>query len=69
MLPLWTLRDTPIRLNEVYSLVILFVIYNIWLTVNNTNVLTLNHKTYYNIKHNIPIGPISYYVSKLKNTL
>jgi hypothetical protein len=58
IIPLWRLRNNKIY--DLKSLVILFIIYMIWLFINNTNIYILNKTKMDNIKNNINIGQIKY---------
>jgi len=58
IIPLWRLRNNNIY--DYKSLIILFIIYMIWLYINNTNIHKLNKTKLDKIKNNINIGQISY---------
>ena len=58
IIPLWRLRNNKIY--DLKSLVILFIIYMVWLFINNTNIYILNKTKMDNIKNNINIGQIIY---------
>jgi hypothetical protein len=58
IIPLWRLRNNKIY--DLKSLVILFIIYMVWLFINNTNIYILNKTKMDNIKNNINIGQIKY---------
>jgi hypothetical protein len=58
IIPLWRLRNNKIY--DLKSLVILFIIYMVWLFINNTNIYKLNKTKMENIKNNINIGQIIY---------
>ena len=56
IIPLWRLRNNKIY--DLKSLCILFIIYIVWLFINNTNIYILNNIKMANIKNNINIGQI-----------
>ena len=58
IIPLWRLRNNHIY--DFKALAILFIIYMIWLFINNTNIYILNKVKMDNIKNNINIGQITY---------
>ena len=58
IIPLWRLRNNKIY--DLKSLVILFIIYMVWLFINNTNIYLLNKIKMDKIKNNINIGQIKY---------
>jgi hypothetical protein len=58
IIPLWRLRNNHIY--DFKALAILFIIYMIWLFINNTNIYILNKVKMDNIKNNINIGQIIY---------
>jgi hypothetical protein len=61
IIPLWRLRNNNIY--DLKSLFILFIIYIIWLFINNTNIFLLNKIKMYKIQNNINIGQIQYYAT------
>ena len=58
IIPLWRLRNNNIY--DLKSLCILFIIYMIWLFINNTNIFILNKIKMDKIKNNINIGQLQY---------
>ena len=58
IIPLWRLRNNNIY--DFKALAILFIIYMVWLFINNTNIYILNKVKMDNIKNNINIGQINY---------
>jgi hypothetical protein len=65
VLPLWSLRKTKYEINGIYSLIVLFCIYLVWLKLNNVNINIQD--SYKNIIHKKDIGPFTSYVKKLFN--
>jgi len=63
ILPLWTLRKTKYEINGIYSLIILFCIYLLWLKINNFDILNTKEWIDYIKKDNDP-GPFSYYAKR-----
>ncbi len=56
IIPLWRLRNN--KMYDIKSLCILFIIYMIWLFINNTNIFILNKIKMDKIKNNINIGQL-----------
>lgn len=56
IIPLWRLRNNKIY--DLKSLSIIFIIYMVWLYINDTNFYIINKKKLYNIQNNINIGQI-----------
>ena len=66
ILPLWTLRKSKYDINGIYSLIILFSIYLLWLKINNIPFKNSNEWYDYIKKDNDP-GPFTYYAKKVLN--
>jgi hypothetical protein len=62
ILPLWTLRKTKYEINGMYSLIILFCIYLLWLKINNFDLK--NSQWFEYIKKNNDPGPFTYYAKQ-----
>ena len=61
ILPLWTLRKSKYDINGIYSLIILFLIYLVWIKINH-----IPFKNIYDwIKDNKDPGPFTYYAKHL----
>ena len=58
IIPLWRLRNNKIY--DLKSLSIIFIIYMVWLYINNTNFYIINKKKLYNIQNNINIGQLQF---------
>ena len=62
IIPLWSLRHTTYKINGIYSSIILFCLYLIWLKIN--------HVPFKNIfgwiKKNEDPGPFTYYIKQIK---
>jgi len=65
VIPLWRIRKIQIKIYDVYLFIIIFILYNIWLYLNNTNFYQTVYDSFYGIQKNLPIGPISYYLKQL----
>ncbi len=64
ILPLWTIRNTKYDMNGIFSLIGLFIIYLIWLLLNN---IQLDIKKSYNwVKHQ-DTGPFTILIKKTFN--
>ena len=62
VIPLWTVRNDPYRWKDFYALVVYFMIYIVWLFINQ---YTLDiKKRLQDIKANLPIGPFMQFVDK-----
>jgi hypothetical protein len=64
LLPLWSLRNTNYEFKDVYALIKLFIIYLLWLIINNLNLKNSVKDKYYQLKNNKPIAPFTYYIDK-----
>lgn len=64
LIPLWTLRNTSYKWVDFYAAFLLFIIFSIWLNINDVNFIQLENEMYYEIKKGNPSGPITYYVIK-----
>jgi len=64
ILPLWSLRDTTIYKKDIIITFIFFIIFNLWLTINDTNYIALNETALEAIKHNKIVTPIIYWIDK-----
>jgi len=64
ILPLWSLRDTTIYKKDIIITFIFFIIFNLWLTINDTNYIALNETALEAIKHNKIGTPIIYWIDK-----
>ena len=63
IIPLWRLRNS--NNYDIISSIKLYIIYNIWLLINNTNVYKLFIKQNLNIINNKPIGPLSILITSI----
>ena len=62
VIPLWTVRNDPYRWKDFYALVVYFMMYIVWLFINQ---YTLDiKKRLQDIKVNLPIGPFMQFVDK-----
>ncbi len=62
--PLWSLRNVSSSSRDIYDMIGLFIIYNIWLWLNNHNIVHLHKTTYQSIRENKISTPIIYLVDK-----
>jgi signal transduction histidine kinase len=67
ILPLWSLRKTKYEINGIYSLIILFCIYLLWLKINNVELLKNSNEWFNCIKNDNGPGPFTYYVKQFLN--
>ena len=52
VIPIWTLRNTALRMNDIIAGFVLFIIYYIWLTYNRETLYSLFNKFYTSIRDN-----------------
>lgn len=64
ILPLWTLRKSKYDMNDIYSLIILFLIYLVWIKINNFDLLKNSNEWLEYIKKDNDPGPFSYYAKQ-----
>jgi hypothetical protein len=64
VIPLWTIRHEEYRWKDAYALLIYFIIYLIWLYLNNQIKSISLQKSIQRLKNNMPAGPFTYYVDK-----
>lgn len=64
IIPLYFLKNDRITYSDIIATIYLFVIYNIWLVINGTNVIETSQELLKNIQHNQPSSPFIYYVDK-----
>ena len=65
IIPLWSVRNTTINKMDIFATIILFIMYNIWLAVNNENMVHLSEIGYEAVKDNKINTPIIYWIDKL----
>jgi hypothetical protein len=63
IIPLWRLRNS--NNYDIISSIKLYIIYNIWLLINNTNIYKLYITQYINIINNKPIGPLNNLITSI----
>jgi hypothetical protein len=62
LIPLYYLRNTPIRINDYYITVGLFILFNIWLYLNSQNLIQNSRMIYNSLIHNTDEMPFLYFV-------
>ena len=67
VLPIWYLWNTTFRWIDFYASVALFIVFLIWLSINNVGFIELEHEMHNQIKKNNPSGPATYYAEKYLN--
>jgi len=65
-IPLWSVWNDPYRLKDVYATIVLFVLYLLWIWINDVNLYNVLNKQLHHIYTNKPIGPGMYYLKKSK---
>jgi len=65
-IPLWSIWNDPYRLKDVYATIVLFVLYLLWIWINDVNIHNVLNKQLHHIYTNEPIGPGMYYLKKSK---
>ena len=67
VIPIWTLRNTALRVKDIIAGLLLFIIYYIWLTYNNDTLYSLFHGFYISIRDNKPTSiEFMYLLNSLK---
>jgi archaellum biogenesis protein FlaJ (TadC family) len=61
--PLWTLRKTKYNIRGIYSTIILFFIYLLWVKINNVPFKNI----YEWVKNKDDPGPFTHYAKKILN--
>ena len=64
VIPIWTLWNTAYKWDDYYAGFILFIIFSLWLYVNNVNIIQLEEEMHSEIKKGNPAGPATYYAEK-----
>ena len=68
IIPIWTLRNTYIIINDFIFGVVLFIIYNFWLLYNNYTLYKINKEMLNNSKKgNVNSTPVMRFINKLIN--
>ena len=65
IIPLWTLRNTRININDFIFGVVLFFIYYLFLLYNNYTLYKIIKILYFSIKYNNQVTPMMYIINKL----
>jgi hypothetical protein len=63
VVPLWSVWNDPYRLKDVYATIIIFVVYLVWIRINNVDLNKLLNKQIHHIYTNKPIGPGMYLIN------
>ena len=69
IIPLWRLRNTTYKLVDIYALVSLFIIYLIWLIVNNFNFAQYPKDVLDGLKNDDPVAPFTHTISNLLKSI
>jgi len=67
VLPIWYLWNTAFRWIDFYASVALFIVFLIWLTINNVSFVELEIEMHEELKRGNPGGPANYYAEKYLN--
>ena len=62
--PLWTLRNTIITTREIVSTMIVFILFNLWLWLNNESIVQLTKKGHDSVKENKINTPLIFSIDK-----
>lgn len=62
--PLWTLRNTIITTREIISTMIVFILFNLWLWLNNESIVQLTKKGNDAVKENKINTPLIFSIDK-----
>ena len=57
IIPLWRLRNTDYEINSLYIMIFLFIIFLLWLSVNNINIIEYHKGKLESVKNDKPFGP------------
>ncbi len=69
VIPLWTIRNTSIKLKDIIAGTCLYMIYLWWLWINNDLNKNFFSNIYYSIKNNTTFTPLVYYSVLVINIL
>ena len=64
--PLYYLRNAPIKINDYYFTVGLFILFNIWLYLNSQNLIQNSRTIYNSLIHNTDEMPFLYFVGSVE---
>jgi hypothetical protein len=64
IVPLYLLRNTSLKIRDLYAFIVLFGIYILWILVNQVSIIDEAKRRYNEIRDNKPLGPFMYYVKK-----
>lgn len=67
VIPIWTLWNTKFRWIDFYASVALFIIFLLWLYINNVSFIELEREMHDEIKKGNPGGPATYYAENIYN--
>ena len=65
VLPIWLLRKTKYEWKDVYAMFALFLIYILWLLVNQVDFKKYASDSYEQLKNNRPAAPLTHYMTRL----
>jgi len=62
VLPLYDIWNHPYKIKDIYASIIIFIIYLVWLWINQVDLFKIFYKQLNNIIMNKPIGPGLYFL-------
>ena len=65
VIPVWLLRNTKYDWKDVYAIFALFLIYILWLLINEVDFKKYVTDRYEHLKHNTPAAPLIHYISSI----
>ena len=68
IIPLWTLQNTSYSRKDIYIIFIYFLVYILWLFINNINFISFYKDQLKNIQKNKPLGPFMLFILKKEHS-
>lgn len=68
VIPLWTLRNTSYSRKDIYIIFVYFLVYVLWLFLNNANVISFFIQQFGRIQENKPLGPFMLFMLKKEHS-
>ena len=65
VLPIWLLRNSKHGRRDVYAILALFLIYILWLVINQVDFKKYINERYEQLQHNSPAAPLTHYMTTI----
>jgi hypothetical protein len=65
VLPVWLLRNSKYGWRDVYIMFALFLIYILWLLINQVDFKQYAYERYEQLEHNSPAAPLTHYITTI----